>query len=216
MKHFLASYKTYLRNEKFLLSCASAAILLTIGMIVNFYSGLYATERQSNAVTDLILNNIPVFDVDGIFIYGPFFFWAFTIFLTFKEPKRVPFVAKSVAFFIIIRSIFVSLTHLGPFPAHALIEPPLIFASLFSNGDLFFSGHTGLPFLMALIFWDNRKLRMLFIALAVLFGTIVLLAHLHYSIDVLGAFFITYTIFHLAEIFFKKDKKLFESGLTEL
>lgn len=216
MKSIFSSYKIYLRNEKFLISCASAAVLLTVSMIANFYSGLYATERQSNAVTDLILNNIPIFDVDSIFIYGPFLFWIFTVILFLKEPKRIPFAIKSIALFVLTRSIFVSLTHIGSFPTHALVNPPLFFPSLFSNGDLFFSGHTGLPFLMALIFWNNKTLRILFISLAVFFGMVVLMAHVHYSIDVLGAFFITFTIFHLAEIFFKKDKQLFDSGISEI
>jgi hypothetical protein len=39
------------------------------------------------------------------------------------------------------------------------------------------------------------------------------LAHLHYSIDVLSAFFITYTISHIACVFFKKDLLLFRNGL---
>ena len=79
------------------------------------------------------------------------------------------------------------------------------------GGDLFFSGHTGLPFLMALIFWDNKYLRWIFILTSVMFATVVLLAHLHYSIDVLSAFFITYTIFHIALFLFKKDRRLFFS-----
>ena len=35
------------------------------------------------------------------------------------------------------------------------------------------------------------------------------MAHFHYSIDVLSAFFITYTIYHLARFFFEKDYLLF-------
>ena len=73
------------------------------------------------------------------------------------------------------------------------------------GGDLFFSGHTGLPFLMALIFWNNKYLRYSFFALSFIFAATVLLGHLHYSIDVLAAFFITYTIFHIAIFIFKKD-----------
>jgi hypothetical protein len=48
------------------------------------------------------------------------------------------------------------------------------------GGDLFFSGHTGLPFLMALLFWENLRLRVLFIASSVFFGIIVLMGHILY------------------------------------
>ncbi|MEI8091030.1 MAG: phosphatase PAP2-related protein [bacterium] len=74
------------------------------------------------------------------------------------------------------------------------------------GADLFFSGHTGLPFLFALIFWNNKWMRYLFVLTAIYFGAIVLLGHLHYSIDVLSAFFITYTIRHINEFLWKKDK----------
>ena len=40
---------------------------------------------------------------------------------------------------------------------------------------------------------------------SLVFGTAVLLGHLHYSIDVFSAFFITYAIFHLAIWLFPKD-----------
>jgi membrane-associated phospholipid phosphatase len=77
------------------------------------------------------------------------------------------------------------------------------------GGDLFFSGHTGMPFLLALIFWEDKWTRFLFLGFSIMFGIVVLLAHLHYSIDVLSAFFITYTIFHLALYIFKKDRDMF-------
>ncbi|HBB03313.1 TPA: hypothetical protein DCZ39_00140 [Patescibacteria group bacterium] len=68
-----------------------------------------------------------------------------------------------------------------------------------------------MPFLMALIFWKNKLMRYAFILAAMSFGIIVLLGHLHYSIDVLAAFFITYTINHFNELLRKKDKVHFES-----
>jgi len=49
----------------------------------------------------------------------------------------------------------------------------------------------------------------MFIFLSISFGVIVLLGHLHYSIDVLAAFFITYTIRHINEILRTKDKAYF-------
>ena len=133
-------------------------------------------------------------------------------FFAFREPKTIPFVIKSIALFVVVRSVFVTLTHLGVSPA----DLPPDFNSNFIKrlsygGDRFFSGHTGMPFLMALIFWQNRNLRIFCIISAIFFGAVVLAVHQHYSIDVFAAFFITYTIYHLATIFFKKDQTLFNS-----
>ena len=80
------------------------------------------------------------------------------------------------------------------------------------SGDLFFSGHTGLPFLMALIFWSSPRIRCFFLALSVFFAVTVLLGHLHYSIDVASAYLITYSIFCIARQTFPNDWQRFLLG----
>ncbi|MEI6238725.1 MAG: phosphatase PAP2-related protein, partial [bacterium] len=120
---------------------------------------------------------------------------------------------KSLGLFVIIRSGFVSLTHIGPFAGIVYTgSAPIFLQNLTYGGDLFFSGHTGLPFLMALVFWRYIKLRYLFIFTSIFFGIVVLLAHLHYTIDVLSAFFITFTIYHISSYIFKDDKEYFSTG----
>lgn len=209
---FNHDYKQYLKNKDWIWLSVSGLFLLAVSLVIDSYAGMYANLSMSNPVTDIILSNIPVFDVDGIFIYGPILFWIFVLLLALHRPNRIPFIAKSVAVFILVRSVFISLTHIASFPSHLIITPPHLFGLFSYYGDLFFSGHTGLPFLMALIFWNIKPLRILFIAIAVFFGAIVLAGHLHYSIDVLGAFFITPTIYNIAARVFKKDRILFDSA----
>ncbi len=211
MKNWAIKSKTLFKDKNFIFSFILSLALLLGVFVVNYYAGTYATERASNSVTDIVLSNTRAYDVDAIFIYGPLIFWAFVAIFLFLEPKRIPFTFKTIALFVVIRSIFISLTHLGPFPVHAVIENGKIFEKISFGADLFFSGHTGLPFLMALVFWYDKYLRWIFTGTAIFFGVIVLLGHLHYSIDVLSAFFITYAIFHMAELFFRKDRKMFFS-----
>lgn len=68
-----------------------------------------------------------------------------------------------------------------------------------NTNDLFFSAHTGLPFLLALEFWDNKILRYIFLLSSLGGATLVFLGHIHYSIDVLAAFFITYSVFQITK-----------------
>lgn len=197
------------KHPGFFTSFCFSLVLLGISLVVNFYAGTFATMHASSAVTDIVLDNIRVFDVDGIFVYGSILMWMFIISLLVIEPRRTPFTLKSIALFVIIRSVFVTLTHIGRFPTHVALSTTNPISDFTFGGDLFFSGHTGLPFLMALIFWKNKYLRILFICTSVLFAFVVLMGHLHYSIDVLGAFFITFTIHHIASRFFAKDEKIF-------
>lgn len=209
MEKIKASYHKHFTNKQFLISLGTAFLFLIISFIINYYAGTYATENASFPVTDIILSNIRIFHVDGIFIYGPFLFFIFVSIVSFYNPKRLPFIIKSVSLFIVIRSIFISLTHIGPYPIETVIANVNLINKFTFSGDLFFSGHAGVPFLLTLIFWENKILRYIFLAYSIFMGVVVLLGHYHYTIDVLAAFFITYTIFDIASYIFKKDKELF-------
>lgn len=204
-------YKINLRDRKFIASLLLGLCLLAVSLFINYYAGIYATEKASNSVTDIFLSNIPVFDVDGVFVYGALIFWIWILLLILKDIRLAPFITRSVAIFVIIRSFFITLTHLGPFPEQSVIVSNFILNRLTFGGDLFFSGHTGLPFLMALLFWRNTNLRYTFLFASIVFGVSVILGHYHYSIDVFAAYFITYSIFHITQYVFPEDYRVFKS-----
>jgi hypothetical protein len=200
-------------GKKFIISILWGIGLLAISLGVNYFAGSYATTHMSNPVNDLILDHLPTFDVDGIFIYGIISFFVFVIGLLALRPRRTPFILKSLSLFIIIRSFFVILTHLGPSVHQAPLDSSSFIVNTFTfTGDLFFSGHTGFPFLMALVFWDEKILRWIFLAITLFFAVVVLLGHYHYSIDVFAAFFITFGIYKISMKIFAKDFHLFNSA----
>ncbi len=205
-------YKIYLHDKNFLISFFSSLLFLIIALIINFIAGTYAQESVSNPVTDIILSNTRVYDLDFIFIYGTYVFWIFFIYISIAKPQRLPFTLKSIALFTIIRALFISMTHINQFPNHLLLDPNSFINYFTFGGDLFFSGHTGIPFLLALIYWESKHMRYMFITISIIFAITVLLSHLHYTIDVFSAFFITYTIYHIAIYFFKKDLNLFNES----
>ena len=201
----LRPFFIHFKDEAFVQSLILSFLLLILSLFINFYAGVYATHKASNAVTDIVLSNIRVFDLDEIFIYGSWLLVLFIAFVCIKYPRKTPFILKNISLFVIVRSIFITLTHIGPFPTEIIINPRSFLNYFVFGGDLFFSGHTGLPFLLSLVFWDTVWLRRIFLATSLCFGVIVLLAHLHYTIDVLSAFFISYGICHIARVMFKKD-----------
>jgi hypothetical protein len=210
----MQTYKKLFLDKQYLESLFVSIVALFGSLVVNFYAGTYATERASNSVTDIVLSNTRVYDLDGFFVFGPVALALFVILLCLIHPQKLPFTLKSVALFVIIRSVFISITHIGPFPDQlVIVSGASIIKDFTFGGDLFFSAHTGLPFLLALIFYKSKTLRYMFIITAISFGIVVLLSHRHYSIDVLSAFFITYTIYNIAIRLFKKDLLLFNKNL---
>jgi hypothetical protein len=119
-----------------------------------------------------------------------------------------------MALFLLVRAVFVALTHMAPSPIDPQ-QPAPFFNSIFYGSDLFFSGHTGLPFLAALAFWYIVPWRIFYLALTAFFGVVVLLGHYHYSIDVLAALFITHGIFQTSCWLFGRDYALFRSSESQ-
>ncbi|MFA7319730.1 MAG: phosphatase PAP2-related protein [Parcubacteria group bacterium] len=210
MKKIASKYKYCWKRHGFRYAVFSSLVLLAASLTINHFTGLYANMKAGNYVNDILLDNLPVMDVDGLLNYGVELFFLFVMYCVIVEPKRAPFTLKSIALFYLIRSVSITLTHLGPYPVITPIDPNNLLATLISGNDFFFSAHTGVPFLVALIFWDEKLIRYIAIAASITFGSAVILGHLHYSIDVFAAFFITYTIFHIAMKIFSREYKLFK------
>ena len=211
MKKIITNHKNFWSNKSLLYSSAIGMLFFIASIFLNRVATTFATERMGNSVTDLILSNTPVFNVDFIVNELALAYFIFITIIVILDPKTAPFVLKSAALFIIIRSIFITFTHLGPFPERSYIDQTEFFGPFNLGGDFFFSGHTGMPFLAALIFWKEDKfVRYISLVASVLFGISVLLGHLHYSIDVFAAFFITYTIYKISEKFFANDFVVFK------
>lgn len=85
----------------------------------------------------------------------------------------------------------------------SLLSPWAIFVDgamrAYLTQDLFFSGHTATTFLLALYLWRFPRVRPLALAGHLLVVASVFLAHLHYSIDVVGAYAVAFSVFALRE-----------------
>jgi hypothetical protein len=204
-------------SGKKLTSLLGALALLGASYVAEHFANVYAFDYSqrptSNYVGDLVLDNIPVVDLSFIIIEVALIAIVLGTLFVLSRPRYLLFTLKAIALFIIIRAIFISLTHVGIHPEN--IAPGLgLFDSIYTylnfQTGLFFSGHTGLPFLVAFIFWNNRRVRNTLIALSFIFAVAVLLAHIHYSIDVLAAPFMAYGIFKIAQHLFPRDYELIE------
>jgi len=175
-------------------------------IIANFsyqIAGEYVDEVAGVQAQDIILDNIPTINLSFFYIYGGILILGLLIFYPlFFNVKKFHVSLSQLSLLLIIRSFFITLTHLKV-PADAVeITIPKLYNLMTFNNDLFFSGHTALPFLGFLMFRKER-IGIFFLVLTFVMMITVLFMHFHYSIDVFAALFITYGSFKVGEWLFK-------------
>jgi hypothetical protein len=192
-------------------------LLLILSVIVQIVLGRFSSRVAINAasVRDIFLDNLPLVNLGFVIVGGAIVLWVFAAVLLVVHPRYLLFSLKAIALYIISRAFFFSLTHIGPYPLQYSPSPRNhgygLYHLITFQGNFFYSGHTAFPFLLALIFWDNKYLRYLFLFLTVFFGASVLLAHVHYSIDVFAAPFIVYGMYVITARLFPHDHALIDA-----
>lgn len=208
-----ANHKDFWSKET-AVSFLRALLILCFALLIQNIAYYYVDYRvQGTWVGDLFLNNLPAFNLDFFIVQWALILTLLVLALQLLYPRYLPFTLKALALFLIIRSFFITLTHLGADLHQITLNPETLGFGLYdflynSKNDYFFSGHTGASFLMGLIFWREKFWRYFFFASSFVMGASMLLSHMHYSIDVFAAPFITYAIFAMAKYFFATDYAL--------
>ncbi len=203
MKEIISRWKRAASRKGFWLFCFLGFLFLASALVFTGFSGRFADSKQGASLSDLLLDRLPAVNLDFLNTWGfLLLIFTFAAAIAVYQPEEIPFVLISVALFAAVRSGFIVLTHLGaPADIMKLSWEEGFLRHLSFTNDLFFSGHTGLPFL-AFLLVRKRWIKNFFLGGSFVMGATVLLAHTHYSIDVFAAFFITYGIFKIAERFF--------------
>ena len=206
----------YLRHKHFwskgnVISVLFASLFLLAALVIQHFAYNYIDQSVTGIhVGDLLLDNLPVVNLDFFIVQGALVSTAVVLVLFLGNPKYLIFSIKALALFIIIRSFFITLTHLGTNLHQITLNVNSIGFWLYdflynAKNDFFFSGHVGASFLFALVFWKKTIFRYVFFAFSLIFAISMLLAHMHYSIDIFAAPFITYGVFVISKKLFKKD-----------
>lgn len=217
-KQIIEIHRNLWKDSRFVLRIFFHIGFLAISIILTYLAVSYTDGYTGgNIVPDILLDHIPKIDVGLIFFQGSFVFIFSLLCLAVLIPEAIPFGLATTALFFLVRAGFMTMTHLSaPFIAHysyiSYTEhiPEVVF-SMNSGNDMFFSGHTGFPFMLAIMFWKHKYLKYYFLFCSIIAGIAVIIGHLHYSIDVFSAFFIGYGIFVIAKSIFKKEYAFFEN-----
>lgn len=192
-----------LRHKKLI---AISLMFILIAIIANFYAGSYADRKAagSAAVSDIILDAIPVVNLSYIFVFGYLLMYVvFFFYPIFFRVRDIHIIFSQFSLLILVRSFFLTLTHLKVPTDSIPVDWMWILDKINFQNDLFFSGHVAIAFLGYLIF-RKEKIGIFFLIATPVMALTVLFMHLHYSIDVFAAIFITYGTFKIGGWLFKE------------
>ena len=186
---------TLLKNKYFYVGL----VTLILGIRLNFYSQDYLLNYIQNSSTlpvlsDLILDNIPLWDID--FIYDIFSLISLSVLFFYiihkAEFKKVPYFLLLCGIFHLIRGAFIVLT---PFGNPTGFDGTEGLFNGFSNIELgvYPSGHIGISF-MYFLFVKNKTYKTILILCVIIIALALFLSRGHYTIDILSGILFAYAI----------------------
>jgi hypothetical protein len=170
--------------------------LLFIAILIAFpYFFQYIEARNGYSLSDIVVEHIPAADCSlPIFLC----IWGITLLMLIRCVKQ-PYMLLTGLYSFIILTLFrittITLIPLNP-PAGLipLVDPISNFfygKTDFVTKDLFFSGHTSSQFLYFLCL-QKKSDKLLALLSTIIVGSLVLVQHVHYTIDVVAAIPLTY------------------------
>lgn len=191
-------------NKTFRRKMISTLVILIIVILSlpSFFS--YIEERKGAYLHDLILQHIPAADVS---LFTFLIIWStsgLVIVRCIQRPSFALLMLMSFTLLCLARMASITMVPLDPPDGLIKLNDPL--TSLIYGGkdkfitkDLFFSGHTSNMFLMYLCL-EKRSDKILALMASILVAILVLIQHVHYTIDVLFAFIFTYLVFRISKL----------------
>lgn len=194
------SWKAALKENSFKIRLVIVALLFAAILFVFPFFFQHIEQREGLLLQDFIVDHVRPIDVSiPIFIC----IWGITFLMVYRCFRSPMLFLTGMYGFIcltLLRITTISLVPLNPPPGLIpLVDPISNFfygKTNFVTKDLFFSGHTSSQFLFFLCL-HKRSDKALALLSTLIVGSLVLVQHVHYTIDVLAAPPLTYICFLL-------------------
>lgn len=176
-------------------------VTLFLVVVINPYFFGHIQQRDGLVLNDWILNFIPQHDVSlPIFCI----LWSMVVLAIWRaaqDPRFLIVFGWTYLLLLVSRLISISLVPLNLPKGLINLHDPitnLFYGNQLITKDLFYSGHTATMFLIFLCLQNKyHKAYALFATIAV--AVLLLVQHVHYTIDVVAAPFFTYLLFVLSK-----------------
>jgi hypothetical protein len=150
----------------------------------------YIEKRNGYIIKDIVLAWLPAKDV-SLPIFGIIWTMALLIMIRSIQSPTI-FILFLYSFILVEASRFITISLLplnAPLQLIPLIDPisNSFYGKTFITKDLFYSGHTAIQFLFFLCLRKHTD-KLIALCCAISIGILVLVQHIHYTIDVVAAF----------------------------
>ncbi|MGH0036554.1 MAG: phosphatase PAP2-related protein [Myxococcota bacterium] len=193
------------------------AVALLVAFVLGAYLfymnlGWYADQRALPPSSDWLLDQLPALNLVPLLSWGWLALHAYALGAALLyTPRRMPFLLFLIGTYLLVRTLFVFLSPVGA-PERILDMReldglfPLVAGTYTFQNEFVFSGHTAVPFLFALYF-ETRWHKGVMLCGSLVMAGAVLLTHNHYTVDVLSAYFVGYSIYALSRALFPRGPR---------
>ncbi|WP_377094494.1 phosphatase PAP2-related protein [Mucilaginibacter boryungensis] len=184
-------------TSRFQLITGSALLAILLAIMPFFFNTI--EKRKGIQLDDIVLDHIPAHNVSVLIFAIIWGMGALALYRAAKQPAMYVTYVWAYSFITIVRFLTISLVKLDP-PAGLiqLIDPltGIFYGHAQITKDLFFSGHTATLCLIYLTIEKKVDKTIGFLAIIIV-GCLLLVQHVHYTLDVLVAPVATFGIYKL-------------------
>src|ERR1035437_7945159 len=181
------NWRTYWsnKNNRTVFIFSFAIIVMVLFCFLRFL--IFNENRKGVVFNDPILNLFSPIDLSIIIFTITYPMASFGVIAVLQKPELFVKVVQVYTILTLLRILTMYSVALEP-PTAIIPLRDAILQSTFYTGrenlkDLFFSGHVSILFVFAFVL-TNKKLKIVFTLAAITVGVLVLIQHVHYSIDV--------------------------------
>jgi hypothetical protein len=186
------------KTHAIILCLSLLALLITLFAFLHFLT--FNENRIGFMFNDPILNLFKPMNISTVTFFVIYSFSLIGFLIAIRSPTVFIKLLQAYTIMILLKMLCMYLIPLEPptdiIPLHDVLLKSSLYSGRDNLKDLFYSGHTATIFLFAIGF-TNKKLKWFFTVGAILVGALVLLQHVHYSIDVIAAPVFIYIAFFI-------------------
>jgi hypothetical protein len=187
--------------DKLKLIVGSVLIFTIIGILPYFFR--HIEKRNGVVLHDWVLEQIPPHNVSvAIFV----FIWGMGILILYRaiyKPQIYVYYCWSLIVVCLVRMLTISLVALNPPIGLIPLADPLtgvFYGQAIITKDLFFSGHIATLTLIYLCL-EKKTDKILGLISIIIVACLLLVQHIHYTVDIIASPIITYTCYRLTKYF---------------